>query len=65
MIFGGGKDDDVEDEIINAENSGRGRTTVNVVGSPEDVIIGIGKRGRGRLEDRWNRRNDRRIRREN
>ncbi len=64
MIFGGG-DDGVEDEIINAENSGRSRTTINVVGTPEDIIIGIGKRGRERLEDRWNRRNDRRIRREN
>ncbi len=65
MIFGGGKDDEVEDEIINAENSSRGRTTINVVGSPDNIIIGVGKRGRGRLEDRWNRQNDRRTRREN
>ncbi len=65
MIFGGGRDDDVEDEIINADNSSRGRTTINVVGSPDNTIIGVGKRGRGRLEDRWNRQNDRRIRREN
>ena len=57
--------DNREDEIITAENSGRNRTTVNVVGTPEDILIGIGKRGRSRLEDRWNRRNDRRIRREN
>ncbi len=55
MVFGNfGKGDD---EIITAENTGRNRTTVNVVGSSEDFIIGIGKRGRPRLERRWERRN--------
>lgn len=63
IIFG--NRDNGEDEIITAENSSRSRTTVNVVGTPEDILIGIGKRGRSRLEDRWNRRNERRIRREN
>jgi hypothetical protein len=50
------EDDDIEDEILTDENTGRQRTTVNVVGTPENVMIGLGKRKRGNLERRWERR---------
>jgi len=63
LVFGN-QENPGEHEIINSENSSRGRTTVNVVGRSEDILINLGKRGRKRLEDRWNRRNERRLRRE-
>ena len=55
LVFSG-RTSNSSDEIINAENSGRFRTTVNVVGDSEDIVIGLGKNGRPRLEQRWERR---------
>lgn len=50
------RDDEIEDVLITAENTGRRRTTVNVVGSPGNVMINLGRYRRSNLEKRWERR---------
>ena len=50
------RDDEIEDEIITAENTSRRRTTINVVGHPGNVMINLGRSKRSNLEKRWERR---------